>query len=332
MTAFAIRSRAGSPTCASAATASETCSLIISQYCAGDRVTSSTPTSHSATSRSPAASYRALTYPGAAHRNIFGPSGSGSASTASAAMACMAIVVHGFSPGRDPYRRAQTSAWLEHARELGGRLGDVGKEHVSEPYRDTVECRVTEWQVIGAAHRGLKIGDPLRVPSSRGDVEHLSREVGQNDVSLRREPGDGQPRLTSTRGNIEMLLIIGDAETPDHRCDDRAQLIHDDRVPLLPARRKPGPRCPLNIPDLIAARHRPLPPSDASTEHGTPWREYILAHRHAPSNPAGGVASRTDLMPICASPTGQLATLRDVAKLRTRPGGESSWVGRRQRR
>src|SRR4051812_33707390 len=50
---------------------------IISQYCAGESVTSSTPTSHPATSRSPAASYRALTYPGAAHRNIPGPSGSG---------------------------------------------------------------------------------------------------------------------------------------------------------------------------------------------------------------------------------------------------------------
>jgi hypothetical protein len=85
-----------------------TCSLIISQYCAGDRVTSSTPTSHSATSRSPAAAYRALTYPGAAHRNIAGPSGSGGASTASAAMARMAIAVHGLSPGpahTDEHRR-----------------------------------------------------------------------------------------------------------------------------------------------------------------------------------------------------------------------------------
>jgi hypothetical protein len=99
MTAWAIRSRAGSLACSSAATASETCSLIISQYCAGDRVTSSTPTSHSATSRSPAASYRALTYPGAAHRNIPGPSGSGGANTTSAAIACMTIAVHGLSSG-----------------------------------------------------------------------------------------------------------------------------------------------------------------------------------------------------------------------------------------
>ena len=92
----------------SAATASETCSLIISQYCAGESVTSSTPTSRSATSRSPAARYRALTYPGAAHRNIPGPPGAGGASTASAAMACMTIVVHGFSPGpahTDEHRR-----------------------------------------------------------------------------------------------------------------------------------------------------------------------------------------------------------------------------------
>src|SRR5450830_543575 len=36
---------------------SETCSLIISLYCAGDRVTLSTSLFHSATSRSPAALY-----------------------------------------------------------------------------------------------------------------------------------------------------------------------------------------------------------------------------------------------------------------------------------
>jgi hypothetical protein len=97
----------------------------------------------------------------------------------------------------------------------------------------------------------------LRVRSSRRDLEHLSRKVGQNDVSLRRELGDGQPRLTSARGDVEMLLIIGDVETLDNRCADRAQLIHDDRVPLLPARGKPGPRHSLNVSDLIAARHRP---------------------------------------------------------------------------
>src|SRR5664279_2463 len=134
MTALAIRSRAGSSTCGSAATASETCSLIISQYCAGDRVTSSTSTFHSATSRSPAASHRAPTYPGAAHRNIFGPSGSGGASTASVAIACMAIVVHGFSSGLTHTDEPRRPARLKYARELGGRFGDVGKEHVSEPY------------------------------------------------------------------------------------------------------------------------------------------------------------------------------------------------------
>ena len=45
----------------SAATASETCSLIISQYSSGEDVTSSTSTSHSATSCSPAAVYTAVT-------------------------------------------------------------------------------------------------------------------------------------------------------------------------------------------------------------------------------------------------------------------------------
>ena len=109
MTAFAIRSRAGSSACASA-TASERCSLIISQHCAGESVTSSTATSHPATSTSPAAWYRALTYPGAAHRNMPGPCGPGGAGTASAsaAMACRAIAAHGFSPGpahTDEYSR-----------------------------------------------------------------------------------------------------------------------------------------------------------------------------------------------------------------------------------
>src|SRR5205823_6164274 len=54
-----------------------------------------------------------------------------------------------------------------------------------------------------------------------------------------------------------MLLIFSDVETLDHRGADRAQLIHDDRVPLLPARREPGPRRSLNVSDLIGDRHRP---------------------------------------------------------------------------
>jgi hypothetical protein len=97
----------------------------------------------------------------------------------------------------------------------------------------------------------------LGVRSPRRDVEHLSRKVGQDDVSARREPGHRQPRLASARGNVEMLLIAGDVQALDHRCANRAQLIHDDRVPLLPARRKPGPRRSLNVPNLIAARHWP---------------------------------------------------------------------------
>jgi hypothetical protein len=137
-------------------------------------------------------------------------------------MACMTIVVHGFSPGPGPHRRAQTAARLQHARELGGRSGDVGKEHVPEPHRDTVKRRVTEGQVISAAHPGLIIGDSLRVRSPRRDAEHLSRQVGQDDVSPRREPGAGQPRRARARGNIKMLLITSDVKTLDYRRADRA--------------------------------------------------------------------------------------------------------------
>jgi hypothetical protein len=51
-----------------------------------------------------------------------------------------------------------------------------------------------------------------------------------------------------------MLMIFSDVETLDNRCADRAQLIHDDRVPLLPAGREPRPRGSLNVSDLIGAR------------------------------------------------------------------------------
>ena len=39
----------------------------------------------------------------------------------------------------------------------------------------------------------------------------------------------------------------------DHGSADRGQLFHDDRVPLLPARRQSGPRHALSVPDLIGA-------------------------------------------------------------------------------
>src|SRR5215217_2506692 len=54
-----------------------------------------------------------------------------------------------------------------------------------------------------------------------------------------------------------MVLVFGDVESLDHRCTDGAQLIHDDRVPLLPADRQLRPRRSLSISDRITARHRP---------------------------------------------------------------------------
>src|SRR5664280_3170495 len=45
--------------------------------------------------------------------------------------------------------------------------------------------------------------------------------------------------------------------TLNNRCADRSQLLHDHRVPLLPARREPGPGHSLNVSDLIGAWHRP---------------------------------------------------------------------------
>jgi hypothetical protein len=64
-----------------------------------------------------------------------------------------------------------------------------------------------------------------------------------------------------------MLMIFRDVETLDDRRADRAQLIHDDRVPLLPTRGEPGPRLSLSVSDLIGARHTAFRYRDATTEH-----------------------------------------------------------------
>src|SRR5207249_2203727 len=121
-------------------------------------------------------------------------------------------------------------------------------------------------------------------------VQHLRYEVGQHDASLRRQSRDAQTRLTRPSGNVEMLMIFSDAETLDHRCADRSQLIHDDRVPLLPARGEPGPRRSLNVSDLIGARHRP---SVYRCIHRT--RMHSLAGVHtARSGVAGAVARLRD--------------------------------------
>jgi hypothetical protein len=110
-----------------------------------------------------------------------------------------------------------------------------------------------------AAYLRLDIGDPLRPGSPHGYVQHFRYEVGQHDASLRGQSRDAQTRLARARGNVEMLMIFSDIETLDDRRADRTQLIHDDRVPLLPACREPSPRRPLNVSDLVGARHRPTP-------------------------------------------------------------------------
>src|SRR6266699_2137564 len=243
MTAFAIRSRAGSPTCASAATASQTCTLINSQYCAGDRVTSSTSTFHSATSRSPAPSYRALTYPGAAHRNIFGPSGSGGATTAAVAIACMAIVVHGFSSGLTQTDEQRRPPGLSTRANSAVALATSGKNMY--PKRTDTPSNVASLNGRSSAlHTFVSI---LASPCAVARRAAMSSISATRSVSTTRPFGDSRA----------MLMIGSDVETLDHRRADRAQLIHDDRVPLLPARRKPGPQRDLFVSDLIAARHRP---------------------------------------------------------------------------
>ena len=208
---------------------------------------------------------------------MLGPSGSGGASTASVAIACMAIVVHGLSSGlthTDEQRRPPGLSTRANSAVAAARSG-----RNMYPNRTETLSNVASANGRSSALHTLvsKLVIPCALRSSRRDVEHLGRKVGQDDVSPRREPGDGQPRLTGARGDVEMLLVVGDVETLDHRRADRAQLIHDDRVPLLPARGEPGPRRSLTVSDLIAARHRPSRCSDASTEpEVAPRRECIM--------------------------------------------------------
>src|SRR5437868_3723788 len=56
--------------------------------------------------------------------------------------------------------------------------------------------------------------DRWRVRASGRDAVHVSRKVGQDEASPRPEPGHGQPRLARASGNVEMLMITGDAQTP----------------------------------------------------------------------------------------------------------------------
>src|ERR1019366_10797534 len=111
--------------------------------------------------------------------------------------------------------------------------------------------------------------------------------------------GNGQPRLTSARGDVEMLLIIGDVETLNNRCADRAQLIHDDRVPLLPAHGKPGPRRSLNVSDLVAARHRPSryrmhPPNTKALLGGSASCPIWSGYARQPTGREGGGSRSTE--------------------------------------
>jgi hypothetical protein len=170
----------------------------------------------------------------------------------------MAIVVHGFSSGLTHTDEQRRPPGL--STRANSAVALAGEEHVPKTHGDAIECGVVERQIIGAAHLRLDIGDPLLVSPSRCNVQHLRYEVGQNDTSYRREPGDTQARLTCAGCDIEMLVIRSDAETFDNRGADRAQLIIDDGIPLVPANRQPRPGRSLRITDLIGTRHRPSSP------------------------------------------------------------------------
>ena len=253
MTAFAIRSRAGSPTWQSATTASETCSLIISQYCAAIR--------HQFHADVPLGN---LPQPGgliqgtdisrAAHRNIPGPPGSGGASTAPPRSPAWRSPSTGF-PGPGPSRRAHTSARLEHPRELGGRLGDVGKNM----YPNRTELLPNAASPNGRSSALHTVVSNFVIPCAAACRAAMSSISAASSFRTTCPPGASLAtvsRLTSARSDVEMPLIIGDVKTLDNRCADRAQLIHDDRVPLPQPAESPG-QSPAERPGSHRRWHRP---------------------------------------------------------------------------
>ena len=120
--------------------------------------------------------------------------------------------------------------------ELGRRHREVGEEHVPEAHRDAVEGCVVEREIVGTAHLGLDVGDPLRRGPALRHFQHLGCQVGQDDATIRSELGDAEPGLARARRDVEMPLVVGDGETLDDRRADRGQLIDDHGVPLLPPR------------------------------------------------------------------------------------------------
>src|SRR5437879_6438137 len=148
---------------------------------------------------------------------MFGPFGSGGATTASVAIACMAIVVHGFSSGLTHTDEQRRPPGLSTRANSAVALATSGKNMYPKRTETLSNVASRERQIIGAAHLRLDIDDPLRPRSSRRDVQHLRYEVGQHDASLRRQSRDAQTRLTRACGNVEMLLILSDVETLDHR-------------------------------------------------------------------------------------------------------------------
>ena len=188
----------------------------------------------------PRASYRALTNPGAAHRNMFGPSGSGA----------------------PPPPRWRSPAW--RSMSTGSpRARPTPTSRAVRPARARARTRRSPWPCRGRTcsrsaprrcrrWRRRTAGRRRCTPSSRRWRALAARarraatssisgdEVGEHDAAVRDSLRDAQAGLARAGGDVEVLLILSDVETLDHRGADRAQLLHDDRVPLVPARGEPA--------------------------------------------------------------------------------------------
>ena len=114
-----------------------------------------------------------------------GASGSGGGISTSLAIAAPGTVAHWLTSGPAHTALATRPPGFTHSDELVHCLLDVRDEHEREPGAHAVEARVGERKVLGAT---LLIGDvrqTLRSCPPLRSSEHLGRDVGQRDVTLR---------------------------------------------------------------------------------------------------------------------------------------------------
>ena len=135
-------------------------------------------------------------------------------------------------------------------RELGDGARRLRHEHQAEPARRAVEGGVGERQPVGAALVGVDVVDAVGGGDASGRGEHSGRQVGEHNVPVRCQLGDGEPGLPSAGSDVEVALIGSDPKASDHCHADRPEHLLNDVVPAFPAGGESLPGLPLGGFDL----------------------------------------------------------------------------------